>query len=170
MSKTDSRPTLLAGLLVGSLLLACAGAGAPAADPDRAALEAAIHRWTAAVNARDVATLTATMTDDVELRDNLATARGRDAALTTLRELAAGGRLIATSREISVANDIAWHTVSLTQAQRNGDMRARGQALEIWKRVNGDWKLHRRMAADIGPGITVTRPPVDEPVLDRPRD
>jgi hypothetical protein len=46
---------------------------------------------------------------------------------------------------------------------------AQGQALEIWKRVDGEWKLHRRMVTGAGtPEDLLTRPRSDEPVLDRP--
>jgi ketosteroid isomerase-like protein len=167
MNKTLWRVTLLAGLLVSGLL-ACTKA--PAADSARVALEAAIQRWTTAVNAQDVVTLTATMTEDVELMNDAATVSGRDTAIRALRELVTRGQLVATSREITIANDVAWYVVGLAQIQKNGDVQARGQALEIWKRVNGEWRLHRRMAA--GPANSedlLTRPSTSEPVLDRPK-
>jgi ketosteroid isomerase-like protein len=150
--------------LIGGLL-ACASAFS--ADPGRSALEAAIHRWTSAVNARDVATLETSMTMDVELSDGASTATGRDAALRALGELATRGQLVATTREITIANDIGWHVVALTQTRKNGDVQARGQALEIWKRVDREWKLHRRMMASVaGPGVLLERPSTHEPVLD----
>ena len=40
-------------------------------NSDPLALEAAIHRWTTAVNARDVNALNATMTEDVELLETI---------------------------------------------------------------------------------------------------
>ena len=165
MHKTLWRLTLLAGLIFSGLL-ACARV--PAANPERVALEGAIHRWTTAVNARDVATLTTTMTEDVQLLDDLATVTGREAAVQALREFVTQGRLAATSREITISNDIAWHVAGLAQIQKNGDVQARGQALEIWKRVKGAWQLHRRMTAGATPEISLTRPPPNEPVLDRP--
>jgi ketosteroid isomerase-like protein len=164
MKQSLPRISLLAGLLVSGLL-ACA---APAASDSRDALEAAIQHWTAAVNAQDATTLTRTMTEDVELTDDTATVTGRDAAVRALRELVARGKLITTTREITVANDVAWHVVGLAQAQKNGDVQARGQALEIWKHVNGEWRLHRRVATGtVAPEISPTRPAKDEPVLDR---
>ena len=72
---------LVSGLLASTSALA-------AQDPDRVALEAAIHRWTTAVNAQDVDALNATMTEDVELLDETATVTGRDACHTS----AAGSR------------------------------------------------------------------------------
>jgi ketosteroid isomerase-like protein len=156
--------TLLAGLLASSLLGASACA---AADADRIALETAIHRWTAAVNARDTAALTRTMTEDVVLLEN--EVAGRDAAMRALREVGTHGKLMVMSKEITIAGDVAWHVAGLAQKQKNGDVQARGQALEIWKRVDGAWKLHRRMApGPVPPGVSLTRPSPDEPVLDRP--
>jgi len=141
-----------------------------AADPERVALEAAIHRWTTAVNAQDVSALNATMTEDVELLDNVATVTGRDAAIRTLREAATRGPLVATSREITIANGVAWRVGGLTQTRKNGDVHSLGQTLEIWVRVKGKWKLRRQMAAGIiAPNDSLTRPPPNEPVLDRPK-
>jgi ketosteroid isomerase-like protein len=166
MNKTLWYITLLAGLLVSGLL-ACTRA--PAADSERVALEAAIHRWIAAVNSQDVATLTTTMTEDVELLDGAATVTGREAATRALRDVVTRGQLTATSREITITNDVAWHVVGLAETQKNGDVHALGQALEIWKRVKGEWMLHRRMAGVAMPGDLLTRPSTKDPVLDRPR-
>jgi len=166
MNKTLWRAVPLAVLLVSGLL-ACTKA--PAADPERVALEAAIHRWTTAVNAQDVAALNATMTEDVELLDENVAVTGRDAVIRTLRDVATRGKLVPTSREITIANDVAWQVVAFTQTRKNGDVHARGQALEIWKRVNGAWKLHKQMAAGvITPEELLIRPSTSEPVLDRP--
>jgi ketosteroid isomerase-like protein len=157
-----------AGWLVGGLL---ASTIAFAADSERIALEAAIQRWATAVNAHDVGALNATMTEDVELLDNAATVTGRDAAIRTLRQVATRGTLVATSREITIADDVAWRIGGLTQTRSNGDVHARGQTLEIWKRVKGKWKLHRQMTTGlISPANSLSRPSPDEPVLDRPKN
>src|SRR5688572_24458471 len=167
MNKTFRRLTLLAGLLLSGFL-ACARA--PAGDSERVALEAAIHRWMTAANAQDVATLTSTMTEDVELLDDTATVTGRDAAIRALCD-ATHGRLVVTTREIQIAHDVGWRVGALTQTQKNGDVHARGPTLEIWKRVNGKWKLHRRMTAGVlAPAASLSRPPPNEPVLDQPRN
>lgn len=164
MSTAPWRFAMLAACLVSSLL-ACART--PAAHPDRVALERAIQRWTTAVNVQDTVALAATMTDDVELDGDTSSVTGRDAATRALREWAAQGKLAATSREITIANDVAWHVVDVVQIRKSGDVHARGKALEIWKRVGGEWRLHRRVVASISPGISLTRPPTDEPALDR---
>jgi ketosteroid isomerase-like protein len=165
MNKTLWRATLWAGLLATGLL-ACARA--PAADSERAALEAAIHRWVTAVNAQDVATLTSTMTGDVELLDDASTMTGRDAAIRALCVSATRGRLLVTTREITIVDDVGWHVAGLARTQKNGDVQARGRALEIWKHVKGEWQLHRRMTTGVvAPELVPARPATDEPVLDR---
>lgn len=153
------------------LVVSCLPAStvALAADPERIALEATIDRWTAAVNARDAGALTATMTGGVEILDGTATIAGRDAVIRALREVATRGKLGAASREIEISRDAAWRVADLAQTQKNGDVHARGQTLEIWKRVKGKWKLHRLMAAGlINPANSLSRPAPNEPVLDRP--
>jgi ketosteroid isomerase-like protein len=166
MNRTVWRVTLLAGLLVSGSL-ACTKARA--ADSARIALEAAIQHWMTAVNAQDVVTLTTTMTEDVQLMDGTGTVTGRDAVIRALRHAVTSGQLIATSRETTIVDDVAWHVDGLAQIQKNGNVQGRGQALEIWKRMNGEWKLHRRMAAGpINPEDLLTRPSTSEPVLDRP--
>jgi ketosteroid isomerase-like protein len=166
MNQSLWRTTLLAGLLVNGLL-ACTRT--PAASESRIALEAAIQRWTTAVNAQDAATLNATMTDDVVLSDDTATLTGRDAVIRALRDVVARGKLVATTREITLSDDAARHVVALTRTQKNGDVQALGQALELWKRVNGEWKLHRRTVTGASPSEELlTRPSTKEPVLDRP--
>ena len=168
MNKRLWRVTFLAGLLF-STLPGCART--PAADPQPVALEAAIQRWLTAVNAQDVVTLSTAMTVDVELSDGAVTVKGRDAAIRALGELATHGRLVATSREISLANEVAWHVVGLSQIQKNGDVKARGQALEIWMQVEGEWRVHRRLLAEVVTAeLSLTRPATNEPVLDRPRN
>ena len=169
MNKAIWRTPLLAALLVSGLLACTRAPASPEAD--RAALQAAINRWVTAVNAQDLASLTATMTEDVELVDDTAATTGRDAALPALRAARARGRLVITSREISIAGDVGWHLSGLAWTSRSGDLQAGGQALEIWKRVKGEWRLHRRMVTgDIPPELSITRPSTKEPVLDKPKN
>jgi ketosteroid isomerase-like protein len=118
---------------------------------------------------QDAATLARTMTADVEFLDDTSTVTGRDAVIRVLREDVRHGQLVETTREITIAGDCAWHIVALVQTHNNGDLQARGQALEIWKRVNGAWQLHRRMiAGSATAGGLLKRPSTSEPILDRP--
>jgi ketosteroid isomerase-like protein len=77
------------------------------------------------------------------------------------------GKVASVTRELSIAGDLAWRTAIVTNKLPNGEVAARGQSLEIWKRVNGEWRLHRQMSADI---LTLPRlrpgPPPSRPALD----
>jgi ketosteroid isomerase-like protein len=154
--------------LLGGALLACARTPA-ATDPPRAALESAIQRWVAAVNAGDEAALAATMTEDVELADGTAIATGRSAAIRALRESTARGKLVVTTREIVLSGDEARHTAGLARI-RDGVLQPSGEARDSWKRVNGAWQLHRWTVSGAEPDVSLTRPSTKEPVLDRPQN
>jgi ketosteroid isomerase-like protein len=164
MSKGILRLAAVAAMLS---LVACEST--PAQDPQRLALEGAIHRWTKAVNSQDIVALKTTMTEDVELSDGASTVTGSDAAIGALRELVSRGKLVVATREITMASDFGWHVAELAQSRKNGVLQTRGQVLEVWKRVNGEWRLHRRLAAGtIVTDIPLTRPSPNEPVLDQP--
>jgi hypothetical protein len=48
---------------------------------------------------------------------------------------------------------------------------SRGQSLEIWKRVNGAWKIHRHMSSSIlAQPKLLPRPLPPEPMLDKPQN
>lgn len=142
---------------------------------DRAALEAAAQAWIKAFDARDADALVAFATDDVVLIDpNVAApVSGRDAARVAWSQAlgAAQGQVTSATKEAVIAGDVAWRMGALTNTLPNASVNAvnRGQSLEIWKRVNGQWKLHRQMASGI---LTQPRlrPPPSEPVLDTPRN
>jgi ketosteroid isomerase-like protein len=169
MNKSSWRLTPLVVLLVSGLLGCAMVVAAP--DPQGVALEAAVQRWVTAVNTQDVNALATTMTEDVELLDIATTETGREGAIRALREAARRGKLVAAIREVSIAGDLAWRVVSLTQVEKSGVVHARGHAVELWKRVNGAWMLHRLMAPGvINPAVTLTRPSPTDPVLDKPRD
>src|SRR5688572_4838133 len=116
MNKALCRPGPFALLLVSGLL-ACTRA--PAADSERVALAAAVQRWMTAINTQDVDTLARIMTEDVELLDNTQAVAGRDAAIRALREVVTRGQLVATTRELTIADDVAWRVIGLAQTAKN---------------------------------------------------
>jgi ketosteroid isomerase-like protein len=141
---------------------------------DRTALEATSQAWIKAFNERDVNALIALTTEDVVLLDpSVAPASGREAALRVLEQAVAASKdqVTTATKEIVVAGDIAWRIGALTHRLPNGDVVGRGQSLEIWKRVNGKWKVHRQMSSSllVQPRLW-PRPPPSGPVLDTPRN
>jgi len=141
---------------------------------DRAALETATQTWIKAFNARDADALVALTTDDVVLLDpNVPPVSGRQAARAAWQHAMtrASSQVTIATKELVVAGDVAWRIGALTQHARNGDLPSHGQSLEIWKRVNGQWKLHRQMSSNIlARSKLPPRPLPSEPVLDKLED
>jgi ketosteroid isomerase-like protein len=126
---------------------------------DRAAIEAAAQAWAKAFNARDPNALLALATEDLIVLDTnnppMSGARAREAWKKAVGS--AQRPLTSTSKEIVIDDDVAWRIAALGQ----------GQALEIWKRVGGQWKIHRQMSSNVLTQPKLLSPP-SEPVLDRP--
>jgi ketosteroid isomerase-like protein len=140
---------------------------------DRVALEAAAQAWSKAFNARDTDALAALATQDIVLMDSNATrVSGREAARGALRQaFATAGQITTTTKEAVIVGDVAWRIGALARTPSSGDEESRGQSLEIWKRVNGQWRLHRQMSSNLlAQSQLLPRPPLAEPVLDKPGD
>jgi ketosteroid isomerase-like protein len=159
------------GRLLAAVLLLQLGAASPThADEakDRAELEAAALRWVHAFNGRDVGALAALATPGIVLLDPVgAPISGREAARKAWERMPKG-QLTATSKESVVAGDVAWRIGSFAYKLPSGEVVSRGQTLEIWKRVDGRWKLHRQMPASMLAMQPVPRPQPSEPILDTP--
>jgi len=125
---------------------------------DRAAIEVAAQAWAKAFNTRDVNTLLALATEDlivIDANTSMTGARAREAWKKAVG--AAQGQITSSSKEIVVADDVAWRIAAL----------GKGQTLEVWKRVGGGWKLHRQMSPNLLAPSNLLSPP-SEPVLDQP--
>lgn len=133
---------------------------------DRTAIEAAAQDWMAAFNERDAAKLTDLMTADVVALDpNVAPLSGAKSLLQNLR-LAPRTRALSTTREIEIAGDVAWRIASIAHKQPSGAT-TYDQSLEVWKREQGGWKLHRQMSSGLlTPSKLFRRPVPSEPRLD----
>jgi ketosteroid isomerase-like protein len=139
---------------------------------DRAALEAAAQAWTKAFNARNPDALVALATEDIVLLDpGLPAVSGRAAAREAWAQAlrAAQSQVTSATKETVIAGPVAWRIGSFTHRLPNGDTAGTGQSLEIWKRVNGQWKLHRQMSSTLlaQPRLLMLPRP-SEPVLDKP--
>jgi len=110
-------------------------------------------------------------TEDVVLMDpSLAPVTGR-AAREALRQAlgVAKGQVTNATKELVIADDFAWRIGALTHKLPGGEVASRGQSLEIWKRVKGEWKIHRQMSSSIlAQPKLLPRPLPPEPVLDAP--
>ncbi len=67
-----------------------------------------------------------------------------------------------------VLGDIAWKIGAVTHRSPDWSTARGGPLLEIWKRADGRWRIHRQMSSGIlAPPRLLPRPP-PEPVLDAP--
>jgi ketosteroid isomerase-like protein len=160
-------PVLL--VLFGFSSMALADEGA-----ERIALEAAAQSWIKAFNAHDLDALVALSTQDVVLMDAAAAASvsGRKAARGAWAHAlaAAPGQVTTSTKEAVITGDIAWRIGAFASKLPNGNIVSQGQSLEIWKLVNGQWKIHRQMTSNLlGPNKLFRRPSPSEPILDTPR-
>lgn len=138
---------------------------------DRASLEAAAQAWIKAFNARDLDALTARTTTDIVLMDAATSSAvsGRAAARDLwTRALPAAGQVTSTTKEAVITGDVAWRIGALASKQPNGTVASRGQSLEIWKRSNGEWKLHRQMSSHLLAASAVSPALPSQPVYDKP--
>lgn len=116
---------------------------------DERAIRDVIETWLAASKAGDTARVLSLMTDDVVfLVPGRPPMRGK-AAFAATQDALRGVSIEATSRieEISVTGDCAYAWNSLRVEMTPGDGKAAivrsGQTLSIFKRVGGNWLLHR---------------------------
>jgi ketosteroid isomerase-like protein len=130
---------------------------------DRAAIETAAQAWIKAFNAHDADALAGLATPDVMLMDPAASAPvvGVDSLRDASRQTSALAktRITSTTKEISISHDIAWRIGTLNT----------GQSLEIWKRVNGRWMLHRQMSSGLlVPPQRFNQTSPSQPIFDKP--
>lgn len=158
-------------LLLCSSLLGLAPPATASESAVRGAVEAAAQSWIQACNAGNLDALLRLSSADVILLDpQLPPVSGRAAARQALSQAAPGVVFSTVTKEITVAGAIAWRIGTLTQTSVSGQVVNRGQSLEIWKRVQGAWQLHRHMSGNLlTPSAELQLPP-SGPVLDAPRD
>lgn len=134
---------------------------------DRQAIESSAQQWVSAFHAQSATALAALTTTDVLVLngDGRPVQGALGASQTWIRAAAVTGTLVSTTKEIVISGDAAWR-VALLSYQQSGGEKHRGQALEIWTRTNGAWKLHRQMSSNII--AAALRPAPSEPMLDQP--
>ena len=143
-------------LIVGAALIgACAPAGKPLpANPSQA--------WADAFNRGDAAALAALYTDDALLMPPGAPLiRGKAAIEEQLAKEAGGGfKIEITSMESQSHGDVGHNLGTFSVRDADGAVVDTGKFIEIWKHVNGEWKLY----ADIYNSDVPPAPPVPAPV------
>jgi len=135
-------------------LLACACAIALAGSPTviaqagsaKAAIDAANKKFGAAVAAGNAAGVAALYTDDATvLPPNGETVRGRPAIEKLFQAMIAAGikQATLTAEEVEPHGDTATEIGAYSVKDAAGKELDRGKYVVIWKRLKGDWRLHR---------------------------
>lgn len=163
-----------AGIRWVGILLAILASPTLANEPDKVAIEAAVQRWVTAFNDEDAEGMASVASEDVLLMDaTMPPISGIEAARAAWRRSIPQSdvQLTSTTKDLEVAGDVAWRVAALAQQRSDKSVMSRGQALEVWIRTDGAWKLHRQMSTGIlARAPLLRRPNPREPVLDREKN
>src|SRR5688572_11684708 len=113
----------------------------------RAAIEAANKKhFIDAAPKADTALLAAVYTEDaIAYPANSAPIKGRaalQAMWKSVFEMGIAGFELNTE-EVESSGDMAWETGNYVMKLKDGNVADKGKYVVIWKRINGEWKLHR---------------------------
>jgi ketosteroid isomerase-like protein len=140
---------ILEGTLVslsGFALLLSAGVAPAFAEDIRAAIESANKQFVAALNRGDAAGIVAMYTPNAQLFPANSDIVSGQQAIEQFWQGAvnAGLRdLTLTTLEAEAQGDIAYEVGTYTLPGEGGKMLDVGKYVVVWKRVGGQWKLHR---------------------------
>lgn len=120
------------------------------AGPDanvRAAIEAANKKFFIdAAPKGDAALLATVYTDDaIAYPANAEAVKGRAALQAMWKAVFDSGitGFELATEEVEASGDMAWETGTYSMTLKDGKVADRGKYVVIWKRVKGEWKLHR---------------------------
>jgi uncharacterized protein (TIGR02246 family) len=135
-------------VLTGVVFVSLVGAQAVSAQTGavRAAVDASNKKFGAAIAAGNAAGVAALYTEDaVVLPPNAESVTGRPAIEKFFLALIAGGVKGATltAKEVEAHGETATEVGAYSIADAAGKELDRGKYIVLWKRVKGEWKLHR---------------------------
>ena len=121
-----------------------------AAQPanDKAVLEAGTNTWIEAFNTHDADALASLYTEDaVLLPPNEPAVFGRDAIRATNKEQLAqeGIGMELEDLEVNIVGDLGYKAGRYRMYTKDGGLLDRGKYIEIWKKTDGQWLIHRDM-------------------------
>jgi len=135
------------------LLIVMTGAGcAPLATRGTSEISAQSQRWLASFNAGDVKTLTAIYTADARMMaPNAPMAQGHAAIAASFGEMtSAGMKTTTTCIDLVAAGDIGYQVGTYALLAPDGAEIDHGKFIELWKRVDGSWKIsHDMFSSDL---------------------
>lgn len=123
-----------------------ATAASAAQDPAKAAIDAATRKFVAAFNKGDAAGVAATYSPDANaFPPHEAIVKGR-AAIQKMWQGAIDSGITSISfgsTEVESAGNIAYESGTYEMKLKDGKVADRGKYCVVWKKVNGQWMLHR---------------------------
>lgn len=127
-------------------LLFVAVAPAAQTSPAREAIEAANRKFLAAAAKSDVAAMAAVYTSDAAAYPaNSEIVSGRDAIQNMWKAALDSGitNIELGTAEVESSGDLAYETGTYVMKLKDGSVADRGKYVVVWKRVNGQWLIHR---------------------------
>lgn len=136
-------------VLMASVVLVAAFAGSAfpqSQSSTRVAIEAANKLFMAAVAKKDAAAVTALYTDDAIVLPQGAEMMKGKAAIKGLFEglIASGvGAITLTTLEVETVGNTAIEVGQFELKGPDGSVIDKGKSVVVWKKVKGEWKMHR---------------------------
>ena len=136
--------------LPAAALMVAATLGVPALaraqDPAKTAIDAANRKFVAAFNKQDAAGVAATYSPEgAAFPPNSPIVKGREAIQKMWESVIGSGitSIALVTSEIESGGNIAYETGTYELKTKDGNIADKGKYCVVWKRVNGQWMLHR---------------------------
>jgi uncharacterized protein (TIGR02246 family) len=117
-----------------------------AQDPARAAIDAANKKFAAAFAKKDAAGVAAAYSPDANaFPPNAPIVKGRAAIQKMWQDVIDSGiaDLSLATTEVESAGNLAYESGTYEMKTKDGKVADRGKYCVVWKKVNGQWMLHR---------------------------
>ena len=128
------------------LLTMGVGATVRAQDPAKPAIDAANKKFVAAFNKKDAAGVAATYSSDAQaFPPNAALLKGRAEIQKMWQGVIDGGiaSVALVTTEVESGGNIAYESGTYEMKLKDGKVADKGKYCVVWKKVNGQWMLHR---------------------------
>lgn len=137
---------LPATLILGAALVVGTDLTLRAQDPARAAIEASNTKFVAAFAKQDAAGVAAAYSPDANaFPPNAAIIKGRAGIQKMWQDVINSGiaNVSLVTTEVESAGNIAYESGTYEMRTKDGKVADRGKYCVVWKKINGQWMLHR---------------------------
>lgn len=139
-------PRHAAAAATAILLTMSVGATVRAQDPAKASIDAANKKFVAAFNKKDAAGVAATYSPDANaFPPNAALIKGRAEIQKMWQGVIDSGitSIALATTEVESGGNIAYESGTYEMKLKDGKVADKGKYCVVWKKVNGQWMLHR---------------------------